>query len=83
MLNVAYPKDDPAFLTTVSIASFALAGLSMGYAIHKNRKTWIKAVLLPLAAFSAMAFLAFSPWVTKNVVETVTAGKPINISSIL
>jgi uncharacterized protein (DUF983 family) len=83
MLNVAYPKDDPAFLATVTIASFALAGLLISYAVHTNRKTWIRAVLVPLATFSAMAFLALSPWVTKNVIETVTAEKPLNISSIL
>lgn len=78
-----YPKDDPAFLSLVSISAFGIAALFLGYAFHKARKIATKAVLMPLGAFGIAAFVAFSPWIIKNAFEISSAKVPFNIPVLL
>lgn len=79
MINVNYPKDDPALLTKTVVVSFAVAVLSFAYGIHKNRERVMKSVAVPLVAFAAAAAVALSPWMVKNAVETVRFHMPMNV----
>lgn len=83
MINVNYPKDDPALLTKVVVVSFAVAVLSFAYGIHKNRETATKRVLVPIMAFAVSAAVALSPWMAKNAAETVRFHMPMNIGALL
>lgn len=83
MLNVNYPKDDPALLSLVAIVSFGIATLCFAYGIHKNRKNALATVLVPLAAFGIAAAAAVAPWIGKNLSETIALKEKISIGSIL
>lgn len=79
MINVNYPKDDPALLTKVVVVSFAVAVLSFAYGIHKNRETATKRVLVPIMAFAVSAAIAFTPWIVKNMSEALKFQFPITV----
>lgn len=83
MLNVNYPKDDPALLSTVSIVSFGISALCFAYAIHKNRAKAVSHVLVPLLAFAVAAGVAFAPWIGKNAHEISAYGGTFNIGNLL
>lgn len=83
MLNVNYPKDDPALLTQISITAFGISALFFAYAIHKNRERSVTKVLVPLLAFGIAAAAAVSPWLVKNAAEIARYDAPLSIGSIL
>lgn len=83
MLNVNYPKDDPALLSAVTLVSFASAAALFSHAFWKRGKTALSTVAVPLAVFAVAAAAAFSPWMAKNVVETQRYQTPVNVGTIL
>lgn len=83
MINVNYPKDDPGLLTVTTIVSFGAAALFFAYGIHKNREAATKRVLIPLLAFASSAFVALSPWIAKNAMETARFHMPMNVGALL
>lgn len=83
MLNVNYPKDDPALLAQATVVSFGIAALCFAYAIHKHGKKTLATVLVPLAAFGVAAAAAFAPWIGKNLSEAVEFKEKITIGTLL
>lgn len=83
MLNVNYPKDDPALLTQISVVSFGIAALAFAYGVHKNRERAVGRVLVPVLAFGVAAAAAVSPWIVKNASEAVRLNEPVSIGSLL
>ncbi len=83
MLNVNYPKDDPALLSAVTVISLGGAAALFGYAFWKRGKAAVQGVAVPLLIFAASAGAAFSPWLVKNASEAVRYGSPIHVGTLL
>jgi len=83
LLNVNYPKDDPAFLSTVSLVAFGVAALCFAFAIHKRRKEALATVLVPLVAFGVAAGAALAPWIVKNASEVISRHEPLSVGALV
>jgi len=82
-MNIVYPKDNLVLINLVSIFTFILSLLFFAWAIKRYSLKDFKDVLLKLFIFIIWIIVSLSPWIYKNITQTLEANKNITLYTLL
>ena len=81
LLNVPVPAGIDVL--PYGLALLALGVVGIGWSLVRRSSSWFRGAAAAAAALAAAAAVSLSPWISKNLYETVSAGQPLSVGTIL